>query len=296
VDMKRLSIVIVISILIFTSCSKNSETLNSTEVEIISSESLSEACVAEASEMSTVIISSLTDSKLGSSLATESIPNFSLTDSLLIGAAFSVSGTGGMNNPQGTITIDFKTGITDRHGILRKGILKINYSGRRWAIGSSHSISFLGYSRNNVAIDDSTSYTITNMTDSLATRRNFHHLLKKCTLTFPDQKTFSREAEFIARINFVSKTTTLYPIDAINSAEGITRYGEKFIMNISDSLIYKPQCIGAKIYLPNEGTKLITVGSSNYTVVYGSTQTCSQTVKVNVGDRSATITVNSDGN
>jgi hypothetical protein len=295
VSMKRVSVVIVGSFIMLASCSKNNE-INSTEVENVSSESLSEACVAEASEMSTVILSSVNDSKLGSTPA--SIPDVSLIDSLLTGASIAIAGTGGMNNPQGTITIDFtKTGKKDPRGVTRKGIIKISYSGRRWAEKSSHSISFSGYSRNNVKIDDNTNYTITNLTansDSTATRRNFQHVLKNCTLTFPDQKTFSREAKFIARINFVSKTTKLYAIDTC--ATGITRYGEKFVVFIIDSLVYKPQCIGAKIYLPNEGIKSLTVESSKYAVIYGSTLTCSQSVMVNMRDRSAAITVNSDGN
>jgi hypothetical protein len=297
--MKRVLVIMVGSILILTSCSKNNETLNSTEVEIISSESLSEACVAEASEMSTVILSSLTDSQLGSTSV--SIPNVvSTIDSLLVGTTITGVGTGGMNNPQGTITIDFtETGRTDLRGVMRKGIIKIKYSGRRWALGSTRSISFLGYSRNSVTLNDDTNYTITNLnanSDSSSIRRNFQHLLENCILTFPDHKTFSRAAKFIARINFLAKTTTLYAIDTC--ASGRTRYGEKFFTSIIDSLVYKPQCIGAKMYLPNDGHKKITLGSSVYTITYSSTSTtCSQAVLVEAGDnRSATITVNSDGN
>jgi len=301
--LKFFSVVVMVSVLIVASCSKNNEILNSTEVEIISSESLSEACVAEASEMSFVILSSLTDSQLGGSTTTPIPSVISSIDSLLAGASISVAGIGGMNNPQGTITISFKTTTTDYvkdyHGVTRKGIIKINYSGRRWAAGSTRSISFSGYSRNNVMIGDNTNYTITNLaadSDSLATRRNFQHVLKNCTLTFPDQKTFLRNAGFNARINFVARTTTLYATNPDSTAVVTTQYGQKFVMNITDSLVYKPQCIGAKMYLPNEGTKSITSGTSTYIVDYRSTLTCSRYVNVTAGGKSAIVTVNSDGN
>ncbi|HEV8513601.1 MAG TPA: hypothetical protein VGQ59_10000 [Cyclobacteriaceae bacterium] len=294
VDMKRLPVVIVVSVIMLASCSKNDEKLNSTEVEIVSSELLSEACVAETSEMGFVILNTLSDSQLGTALATESIPNFSLIDSLLMGATFAVSGTGGLDNPQGAITIDFKsTGTTDRNGVIRKGIVTINYSGRRWAVGSSRTISFSGYSRNNVKLADTTTYTIT-VKDSSKTALDFHHVLKSCVLTFPDQRSFFREADFNSRVNFKLKTTTLYANDTC--AVGRTRYGESFFSFITDSIVYRPQCIGAKMYLPNKGNKNITVGSSTYAVTYGSTLTCGRTVGVIAGDKAATITVNSDGN
>lgn len=284
----------VASILILTSCSKNNEVLNSTDVENVSSELLSEAYVAEASEMSIILFNNINDSKLGS--ISTPIPDLSSIDSPLNVAALTISGTGGTNNPQGTITIDFKTGTTDHHGVLRKGIVKITYSGRRWAAGSTHSISFSGYARNRVTIDDGTIYTITNRTDSLAAAREFHHVLKGCQLTFPDQKTFKRDADFIATIDFELKTVTLSVNSATDSTKGTTRYGASFVMKITKPIIYKSQCIGSKIYLPSGGAKTITVGSSTYAVAYDSTRTCSKFVTVKVGDKSATIAVNSDGN
>jgi len=295
---KSLSVTVAASILMLASCSKNNE-LNSADVENVSSELLSEACVAEASEMSIVIFSNVRNSLLGSTLP--SIPDLSSIDSLLTGALISISGTGGMNNPQGAISIDFKTGTTDHHGILRKGVVKINYTSRRWAPESSYSISFSGYSRNNVKIDDGTNYIIKNLSaDSLAKTRDFYHVLTGCQLIFPDwksdQNTFLRNAKFVSTINFVSKTTTV-SVNDTTAISGKTRYGADFVTTIKTALIYKSQCSGSKVYLPSDGTKTITVvGSSIYAVDYSSTLTCGQTVGVKAGDKSATITVNSDGN
>jgi hypothetical protein len=289
---KSVSVTMVASILMVAACSKNNEILNSTDVENVSTELLSEACVAEASVMSFAIFSNFNDTQLGSTLT--SIPDLTSIDSLLTGASIAISGTGGINSPQGTITIDFKTGTTDLHHVLRKGKVNIKYSGRRWAIRSSHTISFSGFSRNNVKLDDSTKYTITN-TDSSGTTRDFHHVLKGCQLIFPDKTTFKRHAEFMATIDTVSKITTLLVGDTINNG-GTTRYGARFFMNITKPVIYKSQCVGSKIYLPSEGTKSIVVGSSTYTVIYGSIKTCGQTVKITAGGKSTTITVNPDGN
>jgi len=53
----------------------------------------------------------------------------------------------------------------------------------------------------------------------------------------------------------------------------------------------------SKMYLLNEGEKSTTpAGLSSYIVPHGSTLTCDQTVKAKGGNKSAAITVNSDGN
>lgn len=292
----KMVLAMMVVFLLLTSCLKKDEIINSSDVEIINSELLSEACVAEASQMSTVIFSGLSDPQLGSTLAAAAIPNFAAVDSLLTGAEVSVTGTGGKNNPQGTITIDFKSGTADAHGIIRKGKITITYSGRRWALGSTRTFSFSGYSRNNVIIGDTTKYKITSSTaDSTATKRAFDHVLTSHALIFPDHTTFFiSEAHFKDSTDFIAKTTTLLKSDLTSDVEGTTRSGAQFTIKIKSPLVYKPQCMASKMYLPNDGEKVITVGSSDYTIGYGST--CSRTVTVTVGDKPRMITVNSDGN
>lgn len=291
----KMVLAMMVVFLLLTSCLKKDEIINSSDVEIINSELLSEACVAEASQMSTVIFSGLSDPQLGSTLAAAAIPNFAAVDSLLTGAEVSVTGTGGKSNPQGIIAIDFKTGIADAHGIIRKGKITITYSGRRWALGSTRTFSFSGYSRNKIVVGDSANYVVTNSTaDSIAPVRDLH--LTSSTFTFPDHTTFFiKDAHFTTSVDYIAKTTTLLKSDVTTSdVEGTTRSGAQFTIKIKSPLVYKPQCMASKMYLPNDGEKVITVGSSDYTIGYGST--CSRTVTVTVGDKPRMITVNSDGN
>jgi hypothetical protein len=294
--MKGLLVTMATGILIVASCSKNNDVVNSTDVQNINSESVSDAFTYETSDMCNTVLSNVTDTQLGSAPVSGAIQNLG-SDPRLTGAVISVAGTGGKDSPQGTITIDYKSGAIDGNGVRRKGLITIAYNGRRWAEGSSRTISYSGYSRSNVVFYDSMTYRITNLSpDSTATPLNFHHTLVGGKLTFPDQTSIVRNADFNAAINFVAKTTTLSGNGAAHSATGTMRAGADFVMDITTPLLYETQCIASKVFLPVGGKKSITAGSSTYTVDYGDGLTCDKTITATVGGKSATISVNSDGN
>lgn len=296
INMKNLSAAVMVGILILVSCAKNNDILNSNDTQNVNSESVSDSYTSETSDMSTTVISSVNDTKLGSARESGSIGDLGSIDSRLTGAIITVTGTGGKVNPQGIITIKFGIGTTDPKGVIRKGTITITYSGRRWAAGSSRIISYSGYSRNSVVFDDNMTFTITNLsTDSaMSTPLSFHHVLAGGKLTFPDGKTVTRNADFDVAINFIAKTVTLSASNAAHSASGITRAGKEYTMDITTPLVYKASCIASKVYIPVSGVKTITAGLE-YTIDYGD-GTCDNTVKITVGGKSATITVNGDGN
>ncbi len=294
--MKRLSVAIVTSILVLTSCSKNNEALTSADVQNVNSESVLDSYTSEISDMFISVISNVNDTQLGSARTTGSIPDLGSIDSRLTSAIITVSGVGGKDDPQGTITIDFGKGTTDPAGAIRKGVITINYSGRRWAVGASRIISFKSYSRNNVVFDDHMTYSITNLSlDSTATTLNFHHALTEGKLTFPDYTSISTDAEFDAAINLVAKTTTISASGLTPSATGTMRGGADFVMYITTPMIYKVLCLASKVWIPVGGEKSITAGSVTYKINYGDGITCDNTITVMAGGKSTIITVKSDG-
>ncbi len=291
---KRVSVASMIVVLILVSCSKNNDVLNSTDVENINSESVSDSYTNETSDMSIAVLSNVNDTQLGSSGL---ISDLGYVDSRLTGAAITVSGTGGASNPQGNITVNFGTGTADPAGVIRKGLMTIMYSGRRWATGSSYTISYSGYSRNNVMFDDHMTLAITNLSpDSTATILNFHHLLTGGKLSFPDYTSILRNAEFNVAINLIAKTSTISASGLTHSATGTMRAGADFVMDITKPMVYKASCIASKVYLPVGGEKSITAGGATYKINYGDGSVCDNTVTVIDGGKSTTITVHSDGN
>lgn len=297
ITMKSLSAAVVAGILILAACTKSNDVLNSNDTQNVNSESVSDSYANETSDMTNSVVANVTDTKLGSARESGVIGDLSSIDIRLTGATITVVGTGGKTNPQGTITIDFGTGKTDPKGVVRKGKIIITYSGRRWAAGSSRIISYSGYSRNNVVFDDNMTFTLTNTsTDSTGTTFNFHHVLAGGKLTFPDNTTILRTADFNVTLNFIAKTVTLSASSAAHSATGTTRAGKEYTMDINTALVYKADCLATKVYIPVGGEKTITAGLVKYVINYGDGTTCDNTVTITVGGKSATITVNADGN
>jgi hypothetical protein len=291
---KMVSVNRMVVILILASCSTNNNVLTSSDIENVNSESVSDSYTSETSEMSMAVLSNVNDTQLGSAGL---ISDLGSVDSRLTGASITVSGAGGASNPQGKITVDFRSGTTDPNGVLRKGMITIAYTGRRWIAGSSYIISCSGYSRNNVVFDDNMTLTITNLsTDSTATTLNFHHVLAGCKLTFPDKTWMLRTADFNESVNSIAKTKTLSASGLTQTASGTTRAGQGYTMDIKSPLVYQANCLATKVYIPVGGEKSLIVGSTPYVINYGDGTTCDNTATVKAGDKSITITVNGDGN
>jgi len=176
-------------------------------------------------------------------------------------------------------------------------MITIAFSGRRWALGSSYSISYSGYSRNFVVFDDKATYSIINLSpDSTAITRNFQHSLVGGKLAFPDHTVILRNADFNVAINFVSKTTDISSSAAAHSATGTMRTGADFFIDITTPLVFEASCIASNVYIPVGGQKSITVGTAVYNINYGDGTTCDNSATVTAGGKSMAITVNSDGN
>ncbi len=298
--MKSLSAAVVAGILMLASCSKNNDVLNSGDTQNVNSESVSASSTSETADISTSVITYANDTKLNSGSRIAGTIEGVLIDGRLKGATITITPNGNStwDVPQGTITINFGTGQTDDQGIVRKGIIYIDYYGRRFKSGSWRKIRFSGYSRSNIVFDDSMTYTVTNESDSTATPFKFHHVLASGKLTFPDATTINRISDIHVEWNYNSATPSLSTIThkAGGTASGVTRRTKEYAMAITKDIVYKVSCLATKVYIPVSGTKTITVtGGLEYTIDYGD-GTCDNTVTITVGGKTAIITVNGDGN
>ena len=269
-SVKTLSVVLVSSVALLYSCKKDSDVLNSADTQYN-----------------------------GGRLATD-ITGLGDKDNRLAGATVTLTIIGAnTTTPQGTIKIDYGTGVTDANGVTRKGQIIINYLGRRFANGATKTISFIGYSRNDVVFDNAMTLTLTNESDITVVPFKIHYVLANGKLTFPDATTILRRSDIHAGWDATTKTITHYANQSqtVHSAGGTTRAGKEYTMDITKDLVYSysADCLAAKVFIAVSGTKTITAGAFSYTIDYGS-GSCDNTITVTLAGKSKTITVSGCGN
>lgn len=296
IKMKSLSTAMLAGILVLASCSKSADVLNSSDVQNVNSEAVADSYTSETSDMGNTVVSSVTTTQYGTGREAASITGLEGIDGRLTGATITL--TPGPNstrdNPNGTITIDFGTGKTT-NGVTRKGLITITYAGRKFIQGATRVISFTNYSRNSVVFDNGMTYTVTNASDSTAGKITLHHVLSAGKLTFPDNTFITRNTDFNETFDYGAKTLTLSASTAAHSATGTTRAGKEYTTDITSPIVYKGDCIASKVFIPVSGEKSVTAGLVNYKVNFGD-GTCDNTVTITLLGKTATITVNADGN
>ena len=296
ISMKSISAAMVAGVLVLASCGKTTDVLNSGDVQNVNSEAVADSYTSETSDMGNTVISSVTNTKYGGGREAGSITGLEGIDGRLTGSTITLTADANStkDSPSGVITIDFKTGVTT-NGVTRKGEIKITYSGRKFVQGSTRIISFINYARNSVVFDNGMTYTITNASDSTAGKITLHHVLTAGKLTFPGNTFITRNTDFNEAFDYVAKTLTLSASTAAYAATGTTRAGKDYKTKITAPIVYKADCIAAKVFIPVSGEKVVTAGLVDYAVNFGD-GTCDNTVTITVLGKTATITVNADGN
>ena len=300
---KTIPVTLVAIILLLASCAKNNDTLNSSDVENVNSESVTDSYLSETSDMGNSVIAAISATTFATGRVSGDITGaLAGADGRLSGAAISIDHDGCTNstvdNPCGKITIDFKTGVPT-NGVMRKGKIVITFSGRKDTGQSTRRLHYDGYSRNGVVFDKLMVFAITNtaaagVKDSI----HFHQVLDSGKLTFPDYTAMTRVSDFYVTLDYIAKTVTLSapPFSTNHSASGTTRAGKDYTMDIKTPLVYNANCLAAKAYIPVGGEKSITAGSLTYTINYGDGASCDNSVTIVAGGKNSTIIVNGDGN
>lgn len=173
----------------------------------------------------------------------------------------------------GTITIDYGAGCAGERGNVRKGKIRIVYTGRWNVSGSTWTVTPENYFINDVAVAGSR--VVKNVSTS-ATIQAFEITMVDATLTFPDgavsRRTVNKRREVERDNNSILKRLIIY-----GTAEGTNRNGRGYSIEIQEPLVYDRSC--EDVFIPVSGKKLIKNGQREITVDYGNGE-CDNTVVI----------------
>lgn len=292
--------ILLAAVALLGSCKKSDDNALSTDdTQAVNSESVADTQISETSDMSDAVVTSITNTTYATGSRTEGTIDISskVSDARLSGATITLTTSANSTKdiPQGTITIDFKTGVT-KNGVTRKGQIIITYYGKKGVTDSYRTLTYNNYSRNSIAFDNGMVFKHTNTKDST----QFHHELTGGKLTFPDNTTILRTANYDVTLAYntdktLNSLTLSAHTGAAHSATGTNRKGKDYTMDIVTPIVYKAECAAASMYVAASGSKTITAGLVSYTIDYG-TGTCDNTITITVGGKTFTISVSADGN
>jgi len=275
-------------------CNDNKIDYSANDNANVQSEANADAQTEETDDMAAQVLSAdngtLSGSREdGSSSGGRIIPNlgdrFQCATVTLTFAADNVPASiGVLPNPHGYITIDFGAGCTDPRGHVRKGIIKIEFKGRRFLPGSMVITTFENYYVDGIKIEGTRTLTNTSANETADVRFT---ITEDGKVTWPDG-TFATRVATRTRTWSRSATTGDSWI-VTGSATGLNRRGREYTMTITKALVYKRECaITKKVFMAVEGTKELTCDGKKVTIDYGNGD-CDNKVTITINGRSKEV-------
>lgn len=211
-----------------------------------------------------------------------------------------ITRTAAGDKTSGQITIDFgTTGCKDPWGNVRKGKIIITWSGGRWFLaGATHTITFQGYSINDVKFSDNDFRTVTNIStpnSPLTFKIEASH-----NLTWPDGTTASRLLHITrqwVRTQTVLDDKLVYSqtVGADNAASGTNRHGKVYSVQITVPLEFSRSCaISNKVFKPVKGTLVITYDNTKKVTIDFGDGRCDNTFTITSGGNSRVVAAKND--
>ena len=165
-----------------------------------------------------------------------------------------------------TITIDFGEGCEGPGGKIRSGKIIITYTDRKYVPGAVWIYTLEDYTVNGIALEGTK--TISNVTGTESDYLSFNKLLEGGKATWPDGSFATRE---------VNKTFTWIratrPINdefhVEGSANGVTKNGVTYEVDIVSTLIYKRKCRRAGVHIAVQGLKSVVKDGEEILVDFG---------------------------
>ena len=224
-------IAFVISALLI-SCDREKFDFSSSDSENVENEAVSDSYADDADDISSVALSA-DDATLNGKVSSNGRRVFKVTDVAkrmdCAEISIELAADNSTTTPKGTITIDFGTGCTDARGNIRKGIIRIKYSGRRFFPTSTVETTFDGYSINDIKIEGTR--TVTNITGSTESAPKFTIVLTGGKTTWPDGTTATRNVnrtrEWIRAVNVLQDSWII-----TGTASGTNRKSRIYSMEI----------------------------------------------------------------
>jgi hypothetical protein len=276
-------------LLFFASCEDAAEQISNLQKDAAKDQSVVDGYFNEANDMSTRAFQAPSANDLsGGRSGGRSITITVSGDTRFQGATVTLEPTGtNPLAPQGRIIIDFGTGKTDPAGVTRRGRILLSYRGLRFVPQSTTELTFDNYFVNNVKIEGTRTVRTTALDNTSIT---FEVTDAGGKAIFPDGRTITREASLVLRLTFGANAGNSF-WSLTGTMRGVTREGSEYRLVIERALIYKAECLAAKVNVPVEGIAVLTVGTLAMTVDYGN-GACDNLATLTVGGVSQEITVN----
>ena len=288
---KGLAALAVISLGFLWSCNDDNQfDFSANDSNNVENEAATESYFEDVDDMSTLAVSADASTSTGSRESSSGRQGTKPSDQRFACATvtFEFAADNTLENPHGYITIDFGTGCTDARNNVRKGIIKVEFKGKRFMPNSQIITTLQGYSINGIAIEGVR--TVTNTSGSLEANPKFTITVQGGKSTWPDGTVATREVnrtrEWVRATNPLNDEWIV-----TGTAAGSNRDGKTYQMEITKPLVYKRECASSnKGGIAVEGTKVLTVDGKVITIDYGS-GTCDKLITITINGQSKEIEV-----
>jgi hypothetical protein len=288
---KGLMAVALITLGFLSSCNDNDQfDFSANDSNNVENEAVTESYFEDVDDMSTLAVSADVSTSTGSRESASGREGVKPSDARFTCAVvkFEFAADNTLANPHGYITIDFGTGCTDTRNNVRKGIIQVEFKGRRFMPNSQIIITLQGYSINGISLEGVR--TVTNSSVSLEANPKFTITVQGGKATWPDGTFATREAnrtrEWIRATNPLNDEWRV-----TGTAAGTNRDGMTYQMEITKALVYKRECASTnKGIIAVEGTKVLTVDGKVITIDYG-TGACDKLITITINGQSKEIEV-----
>ncbi len=164
-----------------------------------------------------------------------------------------------------TITVDFGEGCEGPGGKIRSGKIIITYTDRKNVAGSIWVYTLEDFTVNGIELEGTK--TITNITEEEG-NSTFHKVLENGKATWPDESFATREMDkTFTWIKSEDPADSEFHVDG--SANGTSKNGGSYEMEILETLIFKRACRRAGVHVAIAGIKSVVRGDDEATIDFG---------------------------
>jgi hypothetical protein len=287
---KSLVVLAISAVGIMTSCTDDQNSVSINDTNNVQEEAITESYFEDVDDIATIAVSADVSTLTGSRESASGRQGVKPEDSRFTCATvtFEFATDNSLAVPHGYITIDFGAGCTDPRGNVRKGIVKIEFKGRRFMPDSKIITTLENYSINDIKLEGIR--TVTNTSASLETNPKFNITVQGGKATWPDGKTatheINRTREWVRAINPLNDKWLV-----TGTAAGTNREGKTYQMEITKALVYKRECAASnKVFAAVEGTKVLNIDGKTITVDYGS-GTCDKLVTITINGQTKEVEI-----